>query len=189
MELLVVIGIIGILVLISLPNISKIIMMNRFRSSANDMLIRSRFVRDLALKTRRQLNLVITPANQSGSIQKPAYTEYDLLQNIAEAIRKSETITDKYILYEEKGGKVCLAHWNEYAVPPGNTCEYYLAGIKPNNAVDDFSTTCPLNRVSFNPSGTFEDTCAITVKNNTLKRQYTLTLYKGGQTMLTTSAF
>lgn len=203
LELLVVVTIIAILSVISLPNIFSIIQMNRLRTSAGEMLLKARFVRDLAIKSRRQVNLVIDPGvagnpKQTVRIERPAYTEYNLLQNIAEAVRKNEIpavgTPSRYVLYEEKGGTLCVAQWAEYLVlTTDGKCEYYFAGIPPNNGIVPPSgeaplvmTDCPANNtIVFNPSGTLDATCNITIRNIKLdNRKFTLTLYKGGQTRL-----
>jgi prepilin-type N-terminal cleavage/methylation domain-containing protein len=187
MELLVVVAIIGILALVSLPNVFAIIQMNRFRSSANDLLIKTRFVRDLAIKSKRQLNLALNTTNQSLSIRNPGYTEFNLIQDIAAAVAKGQPLDDRYTLFEEKGGSVCWAGWNDYLVP-GTACEYCVGGSKKTNAIDELSvapTGC--NPLIINPSGTFDSTCTVTIKSTRLKRQYQLTLYKGGQMTLNAS--
>ena len=204
LEMLVVVTIIAILSVISLPNIFSIIQMNRLRTSAGEMLLKTRFVRDLAIKSRRQVKLVIDPGvagnpKQTVRIVRSDYTEYNLLENIAEAVRKNEIpavgTPSRYVLYEEKGGTLCVAQWAEYLVTTTDgKCEYYFAGIPPNNGIDPDAgktprkppmvTDCPANTIVFNPSGTLEATCNITIKNIKFDRQFTLTLYKGGQTRL-----
>lgn len=179
LELLVVITIIGILVLISLPNIFKIITMHRIRTSANDVLIKARFVRELAIKTRRRLNMQFTDDTESFYIQKMGHTEYDLLKDIATAISKAQPInTDEYILYVEKGGFICPSTWAN-ALLPDATCEYYVGGSLMKNGVDTLTSDC--DPIIFNASGTIDSTCTITITNTMLNRQYDIMLYKGGQ--------
>ena len=182
-ELLVVVAIIMILAVISLPNIFKIIMMHRVRTSANDVFIKARFIRSLAIKTRRQLVWNLNKNEQSFTIIKTGHTEYDLLQDIADAVSKNKTLDDEYILYEERGGQVCNTTWNN-ALVPGSTCEYYLVGSKSKNGIDADIEVDPAscgNELRFYPSGTLQSTCEITIKNEILDRQYTILLYKGGQ--------
>ena len=182
LELLVVITIIAILAVISLPNIYKIIMMHRIRTSANDILTKARFTRSLAIKSRRQLLWTINAAEQSLSLMKLGHTEYDLLEDIADAVSKGETLDDEYILYEEKGGQVCNTTWNN-ALVPDSTCEYYLGGSPSKNGIDvdiEFEpSNC--NQIKFYPSGTLQSTCTIIIKNTSLNRQHRILLYKGGQ--------
>jgi prepilin-type N-terminal cleavage/methylation domain-containing protein len=182
LELLVVVTIIAILAVISLPNIYKIIMMHRIRTSANDILTKARFIRSLAIKSRRQLLLSFDGVEQSFSLMKIGHTEYDLLEDIADAVSKGQSLDDKYILYEEKGGQVCNTTWNN-ALVPGSTCEYYLGGSQIKNGIDadiEFEpSNC--NQIKFYPSGTLQSTCTITIKNTRLNRQHKILLYKGGQ--------
>jgi hypothetical protein len=113
---------------------------------------------------------------------KIGHTEYDLLEDIADAVSKGETLDDEYILYEEKGGQVRNSTWNN-ALVPGSTSEYYLGGSQSKNGIDadiEFEpSNC--NQVKFYPSGTLQSTCTITIKNTMLDRQYRILLYKGGQ--------
>lgn len=181
-ELLVVVAIIMILAVISLPNIFKIIMMHRIRTSANDVFIKARFIRSLAIKTRRQLVWDLNLPEQSFTIIKPEHTEYDLLQDIADAVSKGQTLDDKYILYEERGGQVCNTTWNN-ALVPGSTCEYYFGESQSKNGIDADIVVDPAScaEIKFYPAGTLQSTCKITIKNEMLDRQYTILLYKGGQ--------
>lgn len=182
MELLVVITIISILALLSIPNIYKIIMMHRIRTSANDVLLKARFVRSLAIKSRRQLVMNIDAVEQSFNIMKIGHTEYDLLQDIADAVSKGLSLDDEYILYVERGGQVCNTTWNN-ALVPDSTCEYYLGGSQTKNGIDDDLVFGPAScsQIRFYPAGTLQSTCKITIKNEMLDRQYTILLYKGGQ--------
>ena len=189
LELLVVVAIIMILSVISLPNIFKIIMMHRIRTSANDVLIKARFIRSLAIKTRRELVWNINKSEQSFTIIKTGHTEYDLLQDLADAVSKGKTLdpadtaADEYILYVEKGGQVCDTTWNN-ALVPDSTCEYYFGGSQSKNGLDADIVIEPSscgNQLKFYPSGTLQSTCNIIIKNEMLDRQYTILLYKGGQ--------
>jgi hypothetical protein len=182
LELLVVVTIIMILAVISLPNIFKIIMMHRIRTSTNDVLIKARFIRSLAIKSRRQLVWDLNLQEQSFTIIKTAHTEYDLLQDIADAVSKGQTLDDEYILYEERGGQVCNTTWNN-ALVPDSICEYYFGGSKSKNGIDADIVVDPTSceEIKFYPSGTLQSTCKITIKNKMLDRQYTILLYKGGQ--------
>lgn len=182
LELLVVITIIMILAVISLPNIYKIIMMHRIRTSANDVLLKARFVRSLAIKSRRQLVLNINAAEQSFNIMKTGHTEYDLLQDLADAVSKGKALDDEYILYVERGGQVCNTTWNN-ALVPDSTCEYYFGGSQTKNGIDADLVLDPgsCSTIRFYPAGTLQSTCKITIKNVMLDRQYTILLYKGGQ--------
>ena len=183
LELLVVVTIIMILAVISLPNIFKIIMMHRIRTSTNDVLIKARFIRSLAIKSRRQLVWDLNLQEQSFTIIKTGHTEYDLLEDIADAVSKGQALDDEYILYEERGGQVCNTTWNN-ALVPDSTCEYYFGGSKSKNGIDADIVIEPSscgNELKFYPSGTLQSTCEITIKNEMLDRQYTILLYKGGQ--------
>jgi prepilin-type N-terminal cleavage/methylation domain-containing protein len=188
-ELLIVVAIIMILAVISLPNIFKIIMMHRVRTSANDVFIKARFIRSLAIQSRRELVWAIDKGEQSFTIISLGHTEYDLLQDIADAVSKGKTLdpadsaADEYILYAEKGGQMCNTKWNN-ALVPDSTCEYYFGGSRNKNGIDADIVIEPSScgsEVKFYPSGTLQSTCQITIKNEMLDRQYTILLYKGGQ--------
>ena len=182
LELLVVVTIIMILAVISLPNIFKIIMMHRIRTSTNDVLIKARFIRSLAIKSRRQLVWDLNLQEQSFTIIKTGHTEYDLLEDIADAVSKGQALDDEYILYEERGGQVCNTTWNN-ALISGSTCEYYFGGSQSKNGIDADIVVEPTScdEIKFYPSGTLQSTCKIMIKNKMLDRQYTILLYKGGQ--------
>jgi len=172
MELLVVIGIIGILVLVSLPNIYKIIMMHRIRSSATELLTRARSVRRLALTKRRELQMIVDTEEHTFRVEKPGHTEYDLLKDIAGAIlASSETYPNltAFMLYYENATSLEL---NVHI------------GDANNDGYDNMTTTCINKTVSFNPAGTIEPTCSFTLTNSQIDTQYELRMYKGGQIIL-----
>lgn len=183
LEMLIVIAIIGILVLIGLPNYSRIIMMARLRASSNDLLMKIRHVRSLAIKTQRELHMSFNLPNQSFMLRKPGHTEYNLLEDLATASADGSLGNDKYILYVEKGGGVCVDNWNEARVSQ-EKCEdgYYIGGGRKKNGIDtDLVTDCPSNTITVNPSGTLGETCDINMTNKWLGRTYTIRLYRGGQ--------
>jgi prepilin-type N-terminal cleavage/methylation domain-containing protein len=183
MEMLVVIAIIGILVLIGLPNYTRIIMMSRLRNSSNDLLMKMRHARSLAIKTRRQLNITLNSGNQSFSLRIPGHTEYNLLEDLAKAVTDNALTDSKYILYIEKSGSMCVDSWNESRVSDED-CDlgYYVGGNPDKNGIDsDLTTTCT-GPIVFNPSGTFDETCEITIQNKLMiDRSYTIKFYRGGQ--------
>lgn len=171
LEMLVVVTIIGILVLISLPNIPPIIAGHRVRSSANDLLTKVRTIRSVAISKRRQLDMTIDTTEHLLKVEKPKHTEYDLLKDIALAISTSSEAypnLSSFILYEEDA----------------ETLEEVHVGDKRRNGIDLMETDCPSNKVSFNPSGTIQSTCTITITNKKSSGKYQLTLYKGGQIVL-----
>lgn len=183
-EILVVVAIIGILATIATPNIQKLIIMNRLRSTSNDLLIKVRYIRSLAIQARRELDIVLDLNNQSFKVERPSHIEYDLMEDIAGAVAKGQDI-DELILYEEHSldPLICMTDWNVSQVET-SPCNYYFGRSKQNNAVDSFTSTCPNDKIIFNPSGTVQSTCEATIKNNRLNRSYTLTIYKGGQLQL-----
>lgn len=181
--------------LISLPNIAAIIQMTRIRSTSNDLLSKMRYVRSLAIKTQRELVVSLKPEHESFQITKPAYIEYNLLEDLAGRIRVGGTISadddDKYVLYEEAAGTICQSGWgdaqaSEAETWTGGTCWYYFGGSLKNNGVDLLESTC--NVIKFEPSGALEPNndpnCRIRIYNERLNRQYTLVLFKGGQMIL-----
>lgn len=181
LELLVVVAIIGILVLISLPNVYEIIQMTRIRTATNDLLIKIRAVRTLAIKSRRELRLYIDKDSQSLYVKKPGHTEYDLLKDIATAVAKGESLDD-YVLYVEKSGDICLSSWDESRFED-ESCQYYIGRNKDVNGVDNitFDDDAACSVIVINPSGTFRSTCTITLENTRLQRTHKVAIYKGGQ--------
>jgi prepilin-type N-terminal cleavage/methylation domain-containing protein len=180
LEMLTVIAIIGIIVLIGLPNWTKVIMMHRIRTSANDLMIKIRYVRSTAIKTRRELVMSIDGAEQSVSIQRSGHKEYDLLQDLADVVSKGLTLGDQYVLYEEDSGTVCVSHWDDGRVAP-DRCAYYVGGRFNSNGIDTNITTDCSGPIVINPSGTFNQTCSFTLRNDMLGREYDIKLFKGGQ--------
>lgn len=157
--------------MISIPNIYRIIVGHRFRTSGNDLLVKTRWVRSVAIAKRRRLDMIIHSGNQTLEVLKPAHTEYDLLKDIAKAISTSASAfpnLSSFILYEEDS----------------DTLETFEIGDANDNAVDVMTTTCTNDTISFNPSGTLSETCEIAIKNTRTNGQVTLKLYKGGQTIL-----
>lgn len=184
LELLVVVAIIGILSLISLPNIYQIIQMNRIRTSANDLLIKVRYARSLAIKTQRELTMTVNLPQESLSIFKPGHTEYNLLADIAGRILSNQALDDRHLLYVEKSGKICVSTWNNARVS-SESCEYYIGDSRKNNGVDEVTSTCPNNQIVFEASGVLRDaTCSFQIKNQRLDRSFTVVVYKGGQVVL-----
>jgi prepilin-type N-terminal cleavage/methylation domain-containing protein len=172
MELLVVVAIISIIALTSLPNIPPILAGNRIRSTSNNLLSKMRSIRSVAIAKRRQLDVVLDTDNYVLKVQKPAHTEYDLLKDIAEAISTSSATypnLSSFILYEEDS----------------QTLEEVKLGTDTHRSgIDKMETDCPSKKISFNPSGTIQDTCTIWLKNKRSTTQYELRLYKGGQVVM-----
>lgn len=181
-ELLVVVIIIGMMATISVPNITQIIRMNRIRRTANDLLIKARYARSLAVSTRRELSMNLDLINESFSLYKEGHTEYNLLEDIPGAIARGQTLDDQYILFVEKGGSVCVSTWNSARVTT-DSCEYYFGESRFHNGVDQVITDCPLP-LQFEPSGVLNATCSIRIRNDSLDREYELKLFKGGQMVL-----
>jgi hypothetical protein len=153
-----------------------------------------RYVRSLAIKSQRELEVTLKPEHESFQITKPAYIEYDLLEDLAsDSALQTGTLKldDDYVLYEEAAGTICQAGWADAQASTaetwtGGTCWYYFGGSFKNNGVDELTSTCTVIR--FEPSGAIEPNndpnCRIRIYNARLKRQYVLVLFKGGQMML-----
>jgi prepilin-type N-terminal cleavage/methylation domain-containing protein len=191
-ELLAVVTIIGILAMISLPNIYKIIQMNRIRSSCNDLLIKIRYARALAIKTHREMRITLNLTKESFTLFKPGHTEYDLLKDaeIASAVASdTQTLNDRQKLFIEKSGRVCVTSWGGSQISSG-ACEYYVGESARNNGIDTFTSTCPAGTnagevvLTFEASGVVSATCSITMQSTKVKNTYTLKMYKGGQMVL-----
>lgn len=189
LELLVVVGIIGVLVVTSIPNIPPIIANHRISTSGNDLLIKIRSVRRLAMNMRRKLIMEFDVDDRSFQVIRPEHVEYDLLKDIAGAVEQGVDFTsdNQYVLYKEEGGDtvLCMAEWAELQIQDttSTTCRYAV-GRKKGSGIDEMSTDCPIQRITFNPSGVIESTCSVSIKNNLVDRQFTLKVYKGGQVLL-----
>lgn len=195
-EVLTVITIIGILVLISLPNILGIMQMNRFRTSANDLLVKVRYARSLAIKARKRITMIIDLNQESFRLIKPGHTEYDLMKDISGAVSAGIALDDRYILYVEKSGAICVNSWNNSQVSSG-ACAYYIGETQRNNAVDQVISAAPAVlpcaagpqpntvQLEFEPSGILnQPTCTIRLTSTQLNRSHDLTVYRGGQITL-----
>ncbi len=172
MELLVVLGIIGVLVMIGIPNFYQIMVGHRLRSSANDLLTKTRWIRTIAIAKRRQLDMTINETARTLTVNKPAHTEYDMLKDIAAAMLAAADPDNpdlsSFVLFEE--GSQDLGT--------------FKIGDADKPGYDVMATTCPSETLSFNPSGTLSVTCNISITSSDTGATFTLKLYKGGQITL-----
>ncbi|PIE31784.1 hypothetical protein CSA56_17315 [candidate division KSB3 bacterium] len=80
-EMLVVIGIIGVLAMIATPNFMSMIRRNRMRTVVTDLVNVLRTERSRALSLNRQVQLTLDTANKTYSVSRLAYTLYDPLSS------------------------------------------------------------------------------------------------------------
>jgi len=203
LELLVVVAIISILALISLPNIPYIITSQRIRTSNNDIVAKFRGFRQLAISKGRKLKVDFDVTNQWMTVSKLAYTEYNVVDEIAEkdlvtTVADEGGISGFELFTEEEEILHVIPRWNKegtpipqvpinYALQDGQTNKYngvdkmrVITGSSPPDDFDDTGAT-DANKITLYPSGTFDDTYTIMIKNVKYDRLYTITLYKAGQ--------
>lgn len=200
LEMLVVVAIIGILSLISLPNIPYIIMSQRIRTSNNDIVAKLRSLRQLSISKGRKLRVEVNAEKQWFKVWKEQYTEYnpidendeekDLTTVLSEDPTDLNTQLQKFELFSESEELLhVIPRWNNdgtpiYEVPINYALQDGMAngynGIETMTFVDAASKTAATELIMY-PTGNFDRSYIITIRNNRYDREYTIRLYRSGQ--------
>ena len=161
MEMMAIVMIIGILSTIAIPNFVTLIKNHRLRQSSIVLLSALRKERSRALSLSRQIQVSINATDWTYIVKKLEFNFFDPMQLAAgEELKKGDEIFTE----------------PEQTIASGS---FKTGGLE--SVVINSSAAAKLD-LTFNPSGTVNDTATITLSNNHLS--YQIQVYKGGQMQL-----
>lgn len=207
MELLIVVGIIGVLVGISLPNIPPIIAGHRLRTSNNDLVSKLRYIRGLAISKGRTLEVVLNLNEQQLTVSSLSFSEYNMLAvednkdiltrmseikaNATEA--EVQAAVGPYVQFKETKELLhIIPRWDKatkapiYKIPinydiQSNMTNKYngVESLKAKPVGEPLQETGTVT-IQFTPSGLIEPGILI-IMDGRYNQRYEITAFKGGQ--------
>ena len=174
-EMLVVIGIIGVLAGIAVPNFGGFIENRRIDTYNNQLIAQMRSVRSLAIAKGRRLALKFDTSSKSFSVKKLRHVQWNLLSDINEKIAKgadfNTLVSDKdLVIFDEAA--LDIPEWQNVKITDS-----------PKDGVQKMEINFSDYSVIFDPSGTVEIKSGgvATIKIIGKYKNFLISLYKGGQ--------